>query len=177
MRRRHPTTLTGIIHTLRCGARSGRILLIGFVVMAALLTSCGDDGGTETGDVGTEAADPGSGEVNLTPSDVCALLSDSDIRSVLGSDLPSRPNDYPESSPYPGCSWQTGRLIVQVAPGTSVVTAPGEECSPLEIGEEALDCPGSVQFVVGGSRVRISTIEDVTPEQLAAIARILEPKF
>lgn len=33
---------------------------------------------------------------------------------------------------------------------------------PAEIGDEALECPGSVEFVVDGLRVIISTVEDVT---------------
>ncbi len=178
MRYRNLTILADTVHVLRCGPRLGQTFLFGLLVMAALVTACGESGDVETGDVGTtEAADGGSGDVGLTSTDVCALLSDSDIRSVLGSDLPSKPNDYPESSPYPGCSWRTGRLIVQVAQGTSVVRAPGEECSSLEIGDESLACPGSVEFVVDGSRVIVQTIEDLTPEQLAAIAEILEAKF
>jgi hypothetical protein len=166
----------GRIRTSRSDRRPRRVLLFTLLVTAALLSGCGGDDATATTDAGTATSDSAP-EVGRTSDDVCALLSDSDIRSVLGTDLPSEPNDYPDGSPYPGCSWQTGRLIVQVAPGTSVVTAPGEVCSSLDIGDEALDCPGSVEFVIGGSRVIVSTIEDVTPEQLAAIAEILATKF
>jgi hypothetical protein len=69
---------------------------------------------------------------------------------------------------------------VQVDRGTdSIVLAPGQECPSVDIGDEAVSCPGSVQFVTNGTRVIVQTIEDddVTEDQLTAVAAALEPKF
>jgi hypothetical protein len=147
------------------------------VVLTVAVAACGDD------DEGSDAADgaPSDESVGDTSSsgdlDVCALLDDGEIESLLGASLPSEPGS---GDPYPSCSWQTGRLIVQVDRGTdSIVLAPGQECPSVDIGDEAVSCPGSVQFVTNGTRVIVQTIEDddVTEDQLTAVAAALEPKF
>ncbi len=38
-------------------------------------------------------------------------------------------------------------------------------------------CPGSVKFLTNGIRATISTIEDLTEEQLLAVATTLLPKL
>jgi len=106
---------------------------------------------------------------------VCALLDDSEIESLLGAVLPSEPAGA--DAPFPACSWQGGRLIVQVARGDSVVLAPGQECPAVDLGDEGVRCPGSVQFVTNGSRVIVQTIEDLTEAQLVDVATALLPKF
>jgi hypothetical protein len=145
--------------------RLGRVAAIG---LATLLTACGggSDGGSEGGG--------GAVEVTGDTIDVCGLLSDSEIASLLGGALESKPAG--SDAPYPGCSWNTGRLIVQVAPGNALVLAPGQDCPSVDIGDEAVACPGSVQFVVNDSRVIVQTIEDLTEDQLVAVARALAPK-
>lgn len=141
-----------------------------------LLVACGgDDDAAPTAAVDTSGGAEAEGE--LTPDDVCALLSDDDISSVLGETYPFVPNDYPEESPFPGCSWRTGRILVQVAPGSTPVTAPGQECAPLDIGDVSLDCTSSIQAVVGDSRVVVSTIEDLTAEQLIALTELAVAKL
>jgi len=140
----------------------GVVLLVAGVVCAA----CGgDDGG----------GSDGSGSSVGSSEEVCALLSDSEVQTLLGQALTPEPAG--SDSPYPACSWNTGRLIVQVAEGDSIVLAPDQECPSVDIGDEGVDCPGSVQFVVGGSRVIVQTIEDVTDAQLVAVAEALAPKL
>jgi hypothetical protein len=142
------------------------------IVLAVIVLSvaaCGGDGDD------AEGAPDASGDPDAEELDVCALLTDDEIETLLGEVLPSAPGD-PES-PYPACSWQTGRLIVQVAPGDEIVLAPDQECPPVDLGDEGVRCPGSVQFVTDGSRIIVQTIEDVTDDQLVEVATVLEGKL
>ncbi len=161
--------MSDIVGFRRRACRSAVTVL---AIVAALAACSGSSSGPKSSD-----NDPGSndsGRAIGSSAEVCALLDAGEIESLLGATLTPQPGS---GSPYPSCSWQGGRLIVQVAAGTSVVTAPGQDCPTVDIGDEALECPGSVQFVKGGSRVIVQTIEDVTGRQLVAVAKALQPKI
>lgn len=131
---------------------------------------------------GGSAADRASGDESITSEEVCALLSDAEMESLVGRALPAEP--IGPDSPNVGCSWNTGSVLVQVRAGqTTPVTAPGQQCTSLDLGSEALQCDdGAVQFITNGFRVRISTdgfplaLGGDAPDVLA-VARALEPKI
>lgn len=160
------------------GMRSCRWLA---AVMAAglLLAACG--GGDDAGPgIAEQAGDDGGGDGSDASgsdenTDVCALLSDEETRELLGGSFAPEPTD---DGPFPGCSWGTGRLIVQVdADATGLVLPPGQECPEVDVGDEAVRCPGALQFLVGGTRVRVSTIEEVSGDTLLRVAEILEQRI
>lgn len=148
---------------------------IALLALALVASACGGDGtdGAADGGVAPEGA--------ITSEEVCALLSDEEMESLVGRALPAEP--IGPDSPNTGCSWNTGSVLVQVSVGqTTPVTAPGQECAPLDLGSEAIECAGSVQFITNGTRVRVST--DGFPLSLGAdapdilaVARALEPKI
>ena len=108
--------------------------------------------------------------------DVCALLSDEEISAAIGNVPPSEPTE--PVGPLTGCKWGSGLLFVQIAPSATLVTAPTEtDCPSAGIGDESAMCPGSVKFLTNGIRATISTIENLTEDQLLAVARVLLPKL
>lgn len=159
-----------------------RLLLGAALATSLLLAACGDDGnGSDEASDGAastqaEADDTSEGAADF---DVCALLSDAEMESLVGEALPAEP--LGPDSMFIGCSWNVGSVLVQVDVGSDTpVTAPGEECSSVDLGEVALECAGSVQFVTNGMRVRVSTDgftvggEEV---DVLAVATALEPKI
>jgi hypothetical protein len=170
----------GVLHmsvTHNSGGLSKARWSLLLVAAAIAFAGCGDDDGASTQD-----SEAGNGETSssaITSEQVCELLDENEVealvgKSITGQSLTAEPG---EGSPYSSCSWNTGRLIIQVAPGNSIVLAPGQECPSIDVGQEGVECPGSAQFVVGDSRVIVQTIEDVTGAQLLAVAEALEPKF
>lgn len=145
------------------------------IACAALLVlaSCGgsedSDGNGNGGSADTEAT-------STADIDVCALLSDEEITAAIGSAPASEPTE--PVGPLTGCKWGSGLLFVQIASSATLVTAPTEtECPSAGIGDESTMCPGSVKFLTNGIRATISTIEDLTEEQLLAVATTLLPKL
>jgi hypothetical protein len=136
-----------------------------------VLASCGgndeSDGSDGNGDTGaTSTAD----------IDICALLSDQEISAAIGSAPASEPTE--PAGPFTGCKWGSGLLYVQIAPATTLITAPGEaDCESAGIGDESTMCFGSVKFLTNGIHASISTIENVTLDQLLAVATTLVPKL
>jgi hypothetical protein len=139
--------------------------IAGACIALLIATACGD---------GT--AEDGGGGSNTADIDVCSLLSDEEVSSAVGVVPASEPTE--PAGPFTGCKWGNGFLYVQIAPSTTLITAPGEdECSAAGVGEESVACPGSVKFLTNGFHTTISTIEDVTTEQMINVATILLPKL
>ncbi len=147
---------------------------------ALVAWGCGSDGSDD--DASDIAAGNGSTSASeITSDEVCALLSDAEMESLVGQALPSEP--IGPDSPNTGCSWNTGSVIVQVSVGsTTPVTAPGQQCTPVDLGDEALECDGVIQFITNETRVRVSTdgfplsVGADAPDVLA-VATALEPKI
>ncbi len=140
------------------------IALLAFLVLA----SCG--GNTESDSTVEDVA------TNTADLDVCALLTDAEITAALGSAPTSEPTE--PAGPFTGCAWGSGLLYVQIAPATTLITAPTEtDCPSAGIGDESTMCSGSVKFLTNGIHTTISTIEDVSESQLLAVATALLPKL
>lgn len=123
-----------------------------------------------------EASGGGGSGSDTADIDICALLTDEEITAAIGSAPPSEPTE--PAGPFTGCKWGSGRLFVQIASSTTLITAPAEtDCPSAGIGEESTMCFGSVKFLTNGIHTTISTIEDVTREEMAAVAEILLPKL
>jgi hypothetical protein len=140
------------------------------VLLVLVLTGCGDsaDGGEANG---TE-----NGATDTSGIDVCALLSDEELTSAIGIAPPKEASE--PAGPFTGCSWGTGLLIVQIAPSETLIMAPGEDdCPSAGIGDESVSCPGRVKFLTNGIHVSVSTIEDITEDQMKAVATTLLPKL
>ncbi len=133
-----------------------------------VLTSCGgSNGGDNNADTG------GSSTANI---DVCSLLSDEEVSAAIGSAPASEPTE--PAGPFTGCKWGSGLLFVQIAQSATLITAPTEtDCPSAGIGDESTMCSGSVKFLTNGIHTTVSTIEDISLEQLAAVATTLLPKL
>ncbi len=164
------------------GPRS--ITNMGFALLATVLVAaaCGGDGDGSSSATSSASGDGATSVPAITSEEVCALLSDAEMESLVGEPLPAEP--IGPDSPNIGCSWNLGSVLVQVSVGqTTPVTAPGQECTPVDgLGSTAIECAGSVQFITNGTRVRISTdgfplsVGAGAPDILA-VARALEPKI
>lgn len=142
-------------------------------VALLVLTSCGGSNGSDSNGSGSSAD---TGATSTADIDVCALLSDEEITAAIGSAPASEPTE--PAGPLTGCKWGSGLLYVQIAPSATLVTAPTEtDCPSAGIGDESAMCPGSVKFLTNGIRATISTIEDLTEDQLLAVATTLLPKL
>jgi hypothetical protein len=140
------------------------------VLMVLVLTGCGDS--TDVGEVSGAA----NGATDTSDIDVCALLNDEELTAAIGI-APAKEASEP-AGPFTGCSWGTGRLIVQIAPSETLIMAPGEdECPSAGVGDESVACPGRVKFLTNGIHVSVSTIEDVTVDQMTAVATTILPKL
>ena len=149
-----------------------------------VLASCGGNGG-EGGSGGTAdtadstgAADAGDNGGTATAGiDVCALLSDEEIAGALGrAPITSRPTE--PIAGLTGCSWDTGLLIVQIRPSSTLITAPFEvDCPSANVGEDSIVCNASLDFISNNIHASVTTIENVEEAQLVAIAMILEPRL
>lgn len=138
-----------------------------------VLVSCGGSNGDDGNGNDTST---GNGATSTADIDVCALLSDEEISAAIGSVPPSEPTE--PVGPLTGCKWGSGLLFVQIAASATLVTAPTEtECPSAGIGDESTMCFGSVKFLTNGIRATISTIENLTEEQLLAVATTLLPKL
>ena len=144
-------------------------LRIVYLCMAALvLTACGGGDGS--------SSDADSDRGNTDGIDICELLSDEEISAAIGSAPASEPTE--PAGPFTGCKWGSGTLFVQIAPATTLITAPGEsDCPSAGIGDESTICFGSVKFLTNGIHTTVSTIEDVSEDQLLAVATTLLPKL
>ena len=140
------------------------------VLLVLVLAGCGNvnDGGEATGSE--------SGTADTSDIDVCTLLSDEELTAALGIVPPKEASE--PAGPFTGCSWGTGLLIVQLAPSESLIMAPGEDdCPSAGIGDESVSCPGRVKFLTNGIHVSVSTIEDITEDQLKEAAAAVLPKL
>ena len=145
------------------------------IACAALLVlaSCG---GSEGSDGNGNRSSTDNSATDTAGIDICELLSDEEITAAIGSAPASEPTS--PVGPLTGCKWGSGLLFVQIAPSATLVTAPTEtDCPSAGIGDESAMCPGSVKFLTNGIRATISTIEDLTEEQLLAVATKLLPKL
>ena len=140
------------------------------VLLVLILVGCGngaDGGGSEDGS--------GNGTTDTSDIDVCALLSDEEVTAAIGSAPPKEPTE--PAGPFTGCKWGS-RLFVQIAPAVTLITAPAEvDCPSAGIGDESTMCLGSVKFLTNGIHTTVSTIEDVTLDQMKAVATTLLPKL
>ena len=142
-------------------------------VALLVLASCGGNNGTDSN--GTDS-NPDTGGTSTADIDICALLSDQEITAAIGSAPASEPTE--PAGPFTGCKWGSGLLFVQIAPAVTLITAPGEvDCPSAGIGDESTVCFGSVKFLTNGIHVSVSTIENVTAEQMKAVATTLLPKL
>lgn len=141
------------------------------VVLVLVFTACG--GSDDTGDEnGANAQD----ETVTSDIDICALLSDEEIAAAIGTAPAHEPTS--PAGPFTGCKWGNGLLFVQIAPATTLITAPTEvDCPSAGVGDESTACLGSVKFLTNGIHTSISTIENVTPEQMIEVAKTLLPKL
>ena len=138
-------------------------------VLVLLLASCG-------GGDGSDSDGTNDGTTSTADIDICELLSDEEISAAIGSAPASEPTE--PAGPFTGCKWGSGLLYVQIAPATTLITAPGEtDCESAGIGDESTMCFGSVKFLTNGINASISTIENLTLDQLLAVATTLEPKL
>ncbi len=138
-------------------------------LLVLLLASCGGDDGSDS--KGTK-----DGATSTANIDVCSLLSDEEITAAIGNAPASEPTE--PAGPFTGCKWGSGLLFVQIAPSTTLITAPGEtDCPSAGIGDESTLCFGSVKFLTNGIHTTISTIEDLSEAQLTAVATTLLPKL
>ena len=144
-------------------------LRIVYLCMAALvLAACGGGDGS--------SSDADSDRGNTDGIDICELLSDEEISAAIGSAPASEATE--PAGPFTGCKWGSGTLFVQIAPATTLITAPGEsDCPSAGIGDESTICFGSVKFLTNGIHTTVSTIEDVSEDQLLAVATTLLPKL
>lgn len=161
-------------------AKRIRLLAGAACVSALLLAACGDDGGTGAFDGAPDATDTATdGDDAAADIDVCALLSDAEMEELVGEALPAEP--LGPDSPFIGCSWNVGSVLVQVDQGAeSPVTAPGQECATVDLGDQALECDGAIQFLTNGMRVRVSTDGFTVggePVDVLTVATALEPKI
>ena len=154
---------------------------VALLSIALVASACGGDASDDDGASGATAGNGSTSAPEITSEEVCALLSDEEMESLVGEALPFEP--IGPDSPNIGCSWNTGSVIVQVSVGqTTPVTAPGQECTPVDLGDEALECDGAIQFITNGTRVRVSTdgfplsLGAEAPDVLA-VATALEPKI
>lgn len=146
--------------------RAISLLLGGLLV----LMGCGDDSGpirpglaNVDSDAPEEPED--SGGSKTAGIDVCALLTDAELSAVLGSAPPAEAGE--PAGPFTNCSWGIGRVLVSIATSDNLILAPGEdECPSAEIGEVSHSCPGRVMFLTNGIHVSVTTIENVTNDQL-----------
>lgn len=156
------------------------VALLAVVLMVA---ACGDSGdtGDDAGSASSNGSEGGASASEITSEEVCALLSDAEMESLVGRALPSEP--IGPDSPNIGCSWNTGSVLVQVRVGqTTFVTAPGQECTPVDLDSEAIECDTAIQFITNGTRVRVSSDGfplsiGAGPPDVLAVARALEPKI
>jgi hypothetical protein len=151
-------------------------------VLVLVAAACGDDG-VGRGDLaagddnsGSPGGSAGSKTADIEP---CDLFTDEELNSVLGV-VPVGDESEP-AGPFTGCSWNTGLVLVSIATSDTLILAPGqrEDCPSAGIGEDSVNCPGSVKFLTNGIHASVSTIEDrtVTADQLLTLAGILEPKL
>lgn len=141
-----------------------------FIALLALLVlaACGGDPESDSTGEGVTA--------NTADIDVCALLTDAEIAAALGSAPPSEPTE--PAGPFTGCAWGSGLLYVQIAPATTLITAPTEtDCPSAGVGDASTMCSGSVKFLTNGIHTTVSTIDDVSESQLLAVATTLLPKL
>ena len=137
-----------------------------------VLTSCGGSNG-DSNNVSNSNADAGG--TSTADIDVCALLSDEELVTAIGSAPASEPSQ--PAGPFTGCNWGSGLLIVQIAPSATLITAPSDkDCPSAGIGDESAFCSG-LKFLTNGIHTSISTIENLTEDQRLAVARILLPKL
>ncbi len=147
-------------------------LTVIIVCAAALVAaSCSSDSGGR-------AALAGNGQAQSATSDidVCSLLTDAELISVLG-DAPVPSESDPIGSLI-GCSWGTGRVILSIRPADALILGPDEDqCPSPGLGDESVSCPGRVKFLTNGIHASVTTIERVDETQLIAIANIVLPKL
>ncbi len=159
--------------TLGYNSAKGKRLRLGVATICAVmlvLASCGGDGDSNDDDISV------AGGASTADIDVCSLLSDEELTTALGSAPAAEPTS--PAGPFTGCNWGSGLLFVQIAPATTLITAPTEtDCESAGIGEQSTSCPGSVKFLTNGIHTTVSTISDVSPTQLLAVATVLEPKL
>jgi hypothetical protein len=146
------------------------------MLLVLILAGCGNgaEDGNDSGDSGNGGS---SAATDTSDIDICALLSDEEITAAIGIAPPKKATE--PAGPFTGCNWGSGRLTVQIAPSTTLITAPGEgeDCPSAGIGDESVACPGRVKFLTNGIHVTVSTIEDVTEDQMKAVATTLLPKL
>lgn len=146
------------------------IILIAALVAAA----CGGNGTGESG--GDDDSGSGTAARSTDHIDICTLLSDEEITAAIGNAPPKKPTE--PAGPFTGCNWGSGTLIVQIAPSSTIITAPAEsDCPSAGIGEVSTMCFGSVKFLNAGIHVTVSTIEDITESQMLTVAQTLLPKL
>ena len=149
-----------------------RITAVLAILLVLVLVGCGES--SDEGNGG--GSDTGNGATDTSDIDVCALLSDEEITAAIGSAPPKEPTE--PAGPFTGCKWGSGTLYVQIAPAVTLITAPTEsDCPSAGVGDESTMCFGSVKFLKNGIHTTVSTIEDVTLEQMKAVATTLLPKL
>ncbi len=146
------------------------------ICAAALIVSSCSSGGDGPGAFGDSSGD-GDSQSSTSGIDVCALLTEAELTTVLGNAPAPSPSE--PAGPFTGCSWGTGRVLVSIAPATSLILAPGQEdeCPDAGVGDVSLSCPGKVMFLTNGIHASVTTIEAVDESQLIALADIVLPKL
>jgi len=145
-----------------------RLRIATICVALLVVASCGGSDGS--------GSNADNGATSTADIDICALLSNEEIAAAIGSAPLSQPTE--PAGPFTGCKWGSGLLFVQIAPSSTLITAPSEtDCPSPGIGDESTSCPGSVKFLTNGIHVTVSTIEDLSEAQLTAVAAALLPKL
>lgn len=144
------------------------------IVLAAALVLASCSGGE--GDPFSALDGGGSDPPTTSGIDPCSLLTEAELSAVLG--VVPEPKESEPAGPFTGCTWGTGMVFVSIAPAVSVILAPGEdECPPAGIGDESYSCEGRVKFLTNGIHVSVSTIDNLTSDQLVTLAQDVLPKL